>query len=145
MLLLHIQQATEKMDNKFSNEHHNMENEKNGEENRGPSSTKAESSSIKEDLYDENKIEDRHSHLEIQKKVAENVKGVTSFTCHKDTDAPTDGDNETRNATQTYNRNNGSDEDDEDEDDQCNIHNSSNLKAIDDPEAVVRDLENRNL
>jgi len=133
------------MDNKFSNEHHNMENEKNGEENRGPSSTKAESSSIKEDLYDENKIEDRHSHLEIQKKVAENVKGVTSFTSHKNEDAPMDGNVKTRNATQTYNRNNGSGEDDEDEDDQCNTNDPDNLKTTDDPGSVIRDLEKRNL
>jgi hypothetical protein len=75
--------------------------------------------------------------------VAGKVKGVTSFTSYKDTDAPTDGNVKTRNATQTCNRNNGSGEDDED--DQCNINDPSNLKAIDDPELVIRDLEKRNL
>src|SRR4051794_23066836 len=58
-------------------------------------------------------------------------------------DASTDGNNETKKAAQTCNRNNGSGEDDED--DQCNTNDPSNLKAIDDPESVVRDLEKRNL
>jgi hypothetical protein len=131
------------MNNKFSDEHYDKENEKNDEEKRTPSSENADSSSIKEKLDDENKIEDSHSHIEIHKKVAENVKGVTSFTSYKDTDAPTDGNVKTRNATQTCNGNNGSGEDDED--DQCNINDPSNLKAIDDPELVIRDLEKRNL
>src|SRR3954453_14464001 len=137
ILLLHMQQATEKMDNNFSDGHYNKENEKNDEENRVPSSKKANLSSIKENLDDENTIENTPSYTEKEENVAENVKGVTSFTSHKDTDdAPTDGNNnETKKAAQVRNKNNGYDENDDYD------QGYNNLKTTDKPECVIRDLE----
>jgi len=128
------------MENNFSDGHQNIENEKDDEESRGPLSENDESSLIKEDLAEKDNIENTQSHTEIQKKVAENVKGVTSLTSHKDTD----DNNEIKKVAQTCNTNIGSGEE-EDEDDPSNTNNPCNLKAIDNPESVVRDLEKRNL
>jgi hypothetical protein len=67
------------MDNKFSNEHHNIENDKNDEENRVPSSKKAESSTIKDNPFGKNHADNGHSPIESNEKVAENVKGGYLF------------------------------------------------------------------
>lgn len=55
IMLLQVYQATEKMDNKFSDGHHNMVNEKSDEENAMPLFENKDSSSIKDDQEDGSK------------------------------------------------------------------------------------------
>src|SRR6478672_4476449 len=76
MLLLHIQQATEKMDNNFSDGHDNLENEKSDEENRVPSCKKNDPSSMKDNSFESNNSEYTQSHHEKKENVAENVEGI---------------------------------------------------------------------
>lgn len=63
------------MDNNFFDEHHNLKNEKSDEEARGPYSKKDDSSPIKEDINDEDNIENAQLHIEKEENVAENVEG----------------------------------------------------------------------
>ena len=64
------------MDNNFSDGHHNIENEKDDEENRGPSSVYIDSFPIKEQIEDKEPIDNAQSHIEKEENVAENVEGV---------------------------------------------------------------------
>ena len=76
MLLLHIQQTSKKMDNKFSGGHYNLKNGKSDEENRVPSSKKDDPSSIKDSLDDKDQVRNTQSYIEKEENVAENVEGV---------------------------------------------------------------------
>src|SRR3954463_15281542 len=76
MLLLYIEQTTEKMDNKSSDIPYNKENEKNDEENRMVSSVNIDSSLLKEELDNKKPIENTQLHIEKEENIAENVEGV---------------------------------------------------------------------
>ena len=64
------------MDNNFSDGLDNIENEKNDEENRGPSSVNIDSFPIKENLDKEEPIDNAQSHIEKEENVTENVEVV---------------------------------------------------------------------
>ena len=78
ILLLSTQQATEKMDNKFSGGHYNLKNEKSDEENRVPSSKKDDPPSIKDNPFERNQSEYTQLHHEKEENVAENINTFNS-------------------------------------------------------------------
>jgi hypothetical protein len=105
-------------------------------------------SSIKENLYDENKIENTQSYIEIQKKVAENVKGVHIIDDDKVTNDGQPNRNNDQNLDEPKNlgqTDNDLDYNDNDDDKQeySNIPYSLQTSyKIDTPEDIVRDWEN---